>query len=135
MFLRNAAPRRRRTLGLYTGASSSTFQCHLRNHGFLWLGKTGWSLSPTYDLDPVPVDLKTRVLTTNIDLDVYLIAGSAGKRLRVLCVDAGTDPLGHQGHCDRDLPDTAKEVGARITKMDRMASAFEHHNRKQALSL
>ncbi|MBP2562087.1 serine/threonine protein kinase HipA of HipAB toxin-antitoxin module [Neorhizobium galegae] len=23
---------------------------HLRNHGFLWLGKAGWSLSPAYDL-------------------------------------------------------------------------------------
>ena len=21
---------------------------HLRNHGFLWLGKAGWSLSPAY---------------------------------------------------------------------------------------
>ncbi|TIT85128.1 MAG: HipA domain-containing protein, partial [Mesorhizobium sp.] len=41
---------------------------HLRNHGFLWLGKTGWSLSPAYDLNPVPTDLKPRVLTTNIDL-------------------------------------------------------------------
>jgi serine/threonine-protein kinase HipA len=42
---------------------------HLRNHGFLWLGKAGWSLSPAYDLNPVPTDLKARVLTTNIDLD------------------------------------------------------------------
>jgi serine/threonine-protein kinase HipA len=41
----------------------------LRNHGFLWLGKAGWSLSPAYDLNPVPTDLKPRVLTTNIDLD------------------------------------------------------------------
>src|ERR1700761_6343524 len=42
---------------------------HLRNHGFLWLGKAGWSLSPAYDLNPVPIDLKARVLTTNFDLD------------------------------------------------------------------
>jgi len=42
---------------------------HLRNHGFLWLGKAGWLLSPAYDLNPVPTDLKARVLTTNIDLD------------------------------------------------------------------
>ncbi len=42
---------------------------HLRNHGFLWLGKAGWSLSPAYDLNPVPTDLKAPVLTTNIDLD------------------------------------------------------------------
>ncbi len=42
---------------------------HLRNHGFLWLGKAGWSLSPPMNLNPVPTDLKARVLTTNIDLD------------------------------------------------------------------
>lgn len=42
---------------------------HLRNIGFQWLGRTGWSLSPAYDLNPVPTDLKARVLTTNISLD------------------------------------------------------------------
>jgi serine/threonine-protein kinase HipA len=42
---------------------------HLRNRGFLWLGKAGWSLSAAYYLNPVPTDLKARVLTTNIDLD------------------------------------------------------------------
>src|SRR3546814_1204747 len=41
---------------------------HLRNHGFLCRGKAGWSLSPAYDLIPVPAALKARVLTTNIDL-------------------------------------------------------------------
>lgn len=39
---------------------------HLRNY---WLGKAGWSLSPAYDLNPVPTDLKAHVLTTNIGLD------------------------------------------------------------------
>ncbi len=33
------------------------------------IGKAGGSLSPAYDLNPVPPDLKARVLTTNIDLD------------------------------------------------------------------
>ena len=37
---------------------------HLRNHGFLWAGPAGWRLSPTYDLNPVPTDIKPRVLTT-----------------------------------------------------------------------
>ena len=41
---------------------------HLRNHGFLRLDNAGWTLSPAYDLNPVPSDLKARVLTTNIDL-------------------------------------------------------------------
>lgn len=42
---------------------------HLRNHGFLWSSNAGWSLSPAYDLNPVPSDLKARVLSTNINLD------------------------------------------------------------------
>ncbi len=27
---------------------------HLRNHGFLWTGPKGWTLSPVYDLNPTP---------------------------------------------------------------------------------
>src|SRR6266699_6964898 len=29
----------------------------------------GWRLAPAYDLNPVPTDIKPRVLTTAIDLD------------------------------------------------------------------
>ena len=47
----------------------SNREVHLRNLGFLYRGRAGWSLSPAYDLNPVPVPLKPRVLTTNIDLD------------------------------------------------------------------
>lgn len=41
---------------------------HLRNHGFLREPR-GWRLSPAYDLNPVPADLKPRILSTNITLD------------------------------------------------------------------
>jgi serine/threonine-protein kinase HipA len=34
---------------------------HLRNHGFLYEGQAGWPLSPAYDLNPMPIDLKPRV--------------------------------------------------------------------------
>jgi serine/threonine-protein kinase HipA len=40
---------------------------HLRNHGFLYEGQAGWRLSPAYDLNPVPVDIKPRVLTTAVN--------------------------------------------------------------------
>jgi serine/threonine-protein kinase HipA len=42
---------------------------HLRNHAFLYVGKAGWRLSPAYDLNPVPLDLKPRVLSTAIGYD------------------------------------------------------------------
>lgn len=55
---------------------------HLRNHGFLWSGKTGWRLSPVYDVNPTPADIKPRVLSTAImpdafDCDVTLLLEAA----------------------------------------------------------
>src|ERR1019366_1989406 len=40
---------------------------HLRNHGFLYEGNRGWRLSPAYDLNPVPVQFRPRVLSTLIN--------------------------------------------------------------------
>ena len=42
---------------------------HLRNHGFLYEGQAGWRLSPAYDLNPVPTDIKPRILSTAINAD------------------------------------------------------------------
>ncbi len=42
---------------------------HLHNHGFLYDGPDGWQLASAYDFNPVPVDIKPRVLSTVIDLD------------------------------------------------------------------
>lgn len=39
---------------------------HLRNHGFVYDGPRGWGLSPVYDVNPVPEDIKERILTTAI---------------------------------------------------------------------
>src|SRR5690348_1427920 len=40
---------------------------HLRNHGFLYDPAGGWRLAPAYDLNPVPTDIKPRILATAID--------------------------------------------------------------------
>jgi serine/threonine-protein kinase HipA len=111
---------------------------HLRNHGFPWLGEAGWSLSPAYDLNPVPTDLKARVLTTNIDLNEgtcsldLLEAASEYFALtlaqaRAVIKDVATVTAGWR--------DTAKTVGARSAEINRMASAFEHDDLKRALAL
>jgi serine/threonine-protein kinase HipA len=42
---------------------------HLRNHGFLRARKGGWVLSPAYDLNPTPADVRPRILTTAVGLD------------------------------------------------------------------
>lgn len=40
---------------------------HFRNHGFLWTGRTGWALSPAYDINPTPNS--RGFLATRIDFD------------------------------------------------------------------
>lgn len=40
---------------------------HLRNHGFLLTGG-GWTLSPAYDINPVPHDVRPLILSTNVEL-------------------------------------------------------------------
>ncbi len=42
---------------------------HLRNHGFLYGGNNGWRLSPAYDLNPMPAEIRPRVLSTTITFD------------------------------------------------------------------
>jgi serine/threonine-protein kinase HipA len=102
---------------------------HLRNHAFLYSGSAGWRLSPAYDLNPIPIDIKPRVLSTAIDLT----DPSAS-------VDLAID-VAHYFSLDSDQAKTIlKEVGSVTAKwhkeaskykikkaeIDRMASAFEH---------
>ena len=111
---------------------------HLRNHGFLWLDKAGWSLSPAYDLNPVPTDLKARVLTTNINLDegtcsLDLLEAAAEyfaltlAQARVIIKDVAT--------VTATWREAAKAVGARAAEVNRMSSAFEHDDLRRALAL
>jgi len=111
---------------------------HLRNHGFLWTGQGGWVLSPAYDLNPTPVDVKARILTTNIDLD----EGTCSVEL--LQDTAGYFGLGDRqaytiirevAEVTRTWQAVATEVKARRAEITRMASAFEHEDLEAALKL
>lgn len=42
---------------------------HLRNHGFIYERYKGWRLSPVYDLNPTPVEIKPRILSTAINYE------------------------------------------------------------------
>ena len=111
---------------------------HLHNHGFLWAGKDGWTLSPAYDLNPVPVDLKARVLTTNIDLDegtcsLDLLQASA--EYFGLSLDDAQSVIKDVAVATSTWRETAKEVGARAGEINRMASAFEHDDLERAMAL
>lgn len=111
---------------------------HLRNHGFLWRGRTGWSLSPIYDLNPTPTDLKARVLTTNIDLD----EGTCSIDLLEEAADffgLGLSParqiIKEVARATATWRDVAREAGARAAEVTRMASAFEHDDLGRARAL
>jgi serine/threonine-protein kinase HipA len=109
---------------------------HLRNHGFLWTGPAGWRLSPAYDLNPVPADVKPRVLTTAIDLDdatasldvAFSVAPYFG-----LAVDRARAVAAQVGKAVSSWRNVAARLGIRAAEIDRMASAFEHDDLKAAL--
>lgn len=111
---------------------------HLRNHGFLWLGKNGWSLSPAYDLNPMPSDIKARVLTTNISLDEATcsldLLESAAEYFSLSLAQARAI-LKEVALVTSRWRNIAKEVGARSAEIQRMASAFEHDELKRAIVL
>ena len=102
---------------------------HLRNHGFLYAGPTGWRLAPAYDLNPVPVDLKPRVLSTAIDLDdataslelAYSVAIYFG-----LDRDRSRRIVAQVGEAVKSWRIAASALGLSGRECDRMASAFEH---------
>jgi serine/threonine-protein kinase HipA len=110
----------------------------LRNHGFLRLGKAGWSLSPAYDLNPVPTDLKARVLTTNIDLDegtCSLDLLEQASEYFALTLAQARAIIKEVATVTATWRETAKAVGARSAEISRMASAFEHEDLTRARAL
>ncbi|RDH87702.1 MAG: type II toxin-antitoxin system HipA family toxin [endosymbiont of Escarpia spicata] len=111
---------------------------HLRNHAFLYTGPDGWRLAPAYDLNPVPTDIKPRVLTTAIDLD----DGSASLDLAMSVVgyfeldeNKAHAIAAEVGMAVRTWREEAAKLGLTRAEIDRMASAFEHEDLKGALSL
>ena len=111
---------------------------HLRNHAFLYAGPDGWRLAPAYDLNPVPTDIKPRILTTAIDLD----DGSASLDLAMSVVgyfelDEGEAKTiaAEVGRAVATWREEAARMGLTQAEIDRMASAFEHEDLREALSL
>ena len=111
---------------------------HLRNHGFLWVSRAGWTLSPAYDLNPVPSQVRPRILTTNISLDEatcdidlvlsqaeYFGLGAASAKTIVKEVATAT----------ATWQDVAKSLNARVSELRLMAGAFEHADLRKALAL
>jgi serine/threonine-protein kinase HipA len=110
---------------------------HLRNHGFLYDGSDGWRLSPAYDLNPVPTDIKPRILTTAINEDdstaALPLAMSVAKYFELDTAKA-REIAKQVGKAVSKWRNEAARHGITKNEIDRMASAFEHEDLKQALS-
>jgi serine/threonine-protein kinase HipA len=110
---------------------------HLRNHAFLWTGPAGWRLSPAYDLNPVPVDIKPRVLTTAIDLDdataSLKLAYEVAPYFELRTPEARTIAR-EVGRAVASWRDQAEGFGLSRSECERMASAFEHDDLKLAIA-
>ena len=102
---------------------------HLRNHGFLYDGAGGWRLSPAYDLNPTPTDVKARVLSLAIDeaddtasLEVaFGMASQCGLKL-----PAAREIVGDVQSAVAQWRKIAGTHGLSARDIARMASAFEH---------
>ncbi|MFN3669568.1 MAG: type II toxin-antitoxin system HipA family toxin [Brevundimonas sp.] len=111
---------------------------HLRNHGFLWAGKAGWRLSPVYDVNPTPTDVRQRILATGIgpdafDCDLGLVLEVAG--YFNLSAPQARDIVKSVAEVTATWRDAAAARGARPGEVRRMQSAFEHEDLTRALTL
>ena len=104
---------------------------HLRNHGFLRYSAGGWRLSPLFDVNPTPQDIRPRRLSTAI------ISGENAASLqlvRELAEFYGLSPhdctqsLRRIGAAVSNWRTVAARLGISRSEQERMSSAFEHED-------
>jgi len=104
---------------------------HLRNHGFLYAGQEGWRLSPAYDLNPVPTDIKPRILTTAINEEDNTASLALAMEVAGYFEldDAKARKIAREvGKIIAQWRDEAARHGLTKAEIERMASAFEHED-------
>jgi serine/threonine-protein kinase HipA len=106
----------------------SNLDDHLRNHGFLYGEKKGWSLSPAFDLNPVPAEVKAPFLSTAIDLHdntaSFELALNVAEYFRLEQAEAKV-LLAEVKKAVAAWRQVAKRFGLRNADMEKMASAFK----------
>lgn len=108
---------------------------HLCNHGFLYEGQDGWRLSPAYDLNPVPTDIKPRILTTAINEDdnsASLVLAMEVAGYFELDADQARAIAAEVGKAVSTWRVEAARHGLTKPELGRMASAFEHQDLEMA---
>ncbi|MBI5510948.1 MAG: type II toxin-antitoxin system HipA family toxin [Deltaproteobacteria bacterium] len=103
---------------------------HLRNHGFLLHDASGWRLSPAYDLNPVPLDVRDRYLSTPItddgDTSAALELAHAVAPQFALAGKAATRIAKEVATAVSAWQRVARELCIGKSEIARMESAFSH---------
>lgn len=107
---------------------ASNFDDHLRNHAVVFVDG-GWTLSPAYDLNPTPLHIKPRVLTTAVNVDGDTTASIE------LAIDAAPEFMMSESDARAAAREVAKAVstwreqaaktGISDREIERMSSAFQ----------
>jgi serine/threonine-protein kinase HipA len=100
---------------------------HLRNHGFLYENSAGWRLAPAYDLNPVPIDIKPRILSTAIDIDDTTASLELALSVATyfeLTQDEALRIAAEVGKSVKTWRVEAAKLGLTRKEIDRMESAF-----------
>jgi serine/threonine-protein kinase HipA len=111
---------------------------HLRNHGFLYAPGRGWRLSPAYDLNPVPAEVRQRVLSVAITLDDPTASLSLAMQVAEYFGLSMTEARGIAGEVGLAVSQWRQEatrIGVNRGELDRMSSAFEHEDLAQSLAM
>lgn len=114
---------------------ASNYDDHLRNHGFLMRTPGKWSLSPAYDLNPVPEIERAQVPKTAISEDnaepSIEAALEAAPRFGLKLADAKA--IVREVHsATADWRQAAKKLRIPARTLDAYASAFEHPLKDEA---
>jgi serine/threonine-protein kinase HipA len=100
---------------------------HLRNHGFIYERHKGWRLSPAYDINPTPIEIAPRILTTAIDF--HDNSASLETAMRVakefrLKKEEALSIIQEVASAVKQWRFVASEFGLSKRECDRMSSAF-----------
>jgi len=102
---------------------------HMRNHGFLYTGTQGWTLWRAYDLNPTPIDVKPRVLSSAIDEEDQTASLELALSVAAyfdLDDDEAMEISGEVGGVVAGWRAEAAGRGIGGAELDRMESAFMH---------
>lgn len=111
---------------------------HLRNHGFLMRAPGRWSLSPAYDINPVPEMDRARFnktpMTEENEESCIGVALSAASRFGLKGPEAKTI-LREVFTATSAWRNTGRQLGIRATTLDAYTTAFENPHLQEAASL